>query len=639
MLRLDQVILAFASGSSMHGARIEGKSDLDVAGVYIGDPVFELALGNEDPRQKGHITQGTSDQYEKNTADDTDLKAYTLRRWAGLAMKGNPTILSYLFAPEPIKDSHVTHPSVWDTYILPHRSLFLASGHTAAFLGLGKSQYNRLLGLQGAGKHGQRDDLIAAHGYDCYLDSETEFLTDHGWKRFDDVLDSDKLATFDFIKGQTSGVRFDAVRFDTPLRRIDKYHSGFMYVVEPQLTRCVVTPNHNMVASPASRNPKLGFSTKYYPGKADWRLVQLSDLMGGVKARVVRSMYHTPRSASPRIYQYDVMDEYLSLAGLYLSEGSISFREGRVKSVRVVQTPEGKEEYYQYADRLRTIFHGHRYDYPREHVEYETVWTFPRKLAYKLYEDFGHHKAKHLPDWCFQLGYEQAWILWNSLCLGDGYRTKKERKDGQGTLLYTSVKKLADDVQAMMVSSGHICVVNGPYEYDRDETKLGNIPMYQVYRPADQSQFRCVNFKSGILRAGEEPKQKYGYPIKEIKVENHRVVCFEMPLGTLVTRSQGRPAFQGNCKAAMHMVRSMDECLELLQTGTMTFPRPNVSTLLEIRNGGWNIERVTSEYNRLREAVVEAEKVSPLPPLCDRGAINKIVVEAMLYHWKKEGHL
>jgi len=37
--------------------------------------------------------------------------------------------------------------------------------------------------------------------------------------------------------------------------------------------------------------------------------------------------------------------------------------------------------------------------------------------------------------------------------------------------------------------------------------------------------------------------------------------------------------------------------------------------------------------------VVEAEKVSPLPPLCDRGAINKIVVEAMLYHWKKEGHL
>jgi hypothetical protein len=165
-LSLSQVILAFASGSSQHGAHIEGKSDLDVAGVYIGTPVFELAIGNEDPRQKGHITQGTADQYVKNSADDTDLKAYTLRRWAGLAMKGNPTILSYLFAPDAIKDSYVAKPSVWDTYILPNRSLFLASGHAAAFLGLGDSQYKRMLGLQGAGKHGQRDELIDVHGYD-----------------------------------------------------------------------------------------------------------------------------------------------------------------------------------------------------------------------------------------------------------------------------------------------------------------------------------------------------------------------------------------------------------------------------------------------------------------------------------------
>jgi predicted nucleotidyltransferase len=164
-VKLSQVILAFASGSSQHGARIEGKSDLDVAGVYVGSPLFELAIGNEDPRKKGHVTQGTSDQYEKNTAADTDLKAYTLRRWAGLAMKGNPTILSYLFAPTAIKDSYITHPSVWDLYILPNRSLFLASSHAACFLGLGESQYKRMLGI-GTGKHGQRDELIDVHGYD-----------------------------------------------------------------------------------------------------------------------------------------------------------------------------------------------------------------------------------------------------------------------------------------------------------------------------------------------------------------------------------------------------------------------------------------------------------------------------------------
>src|ERR1700739_2323505 len=92
-LKNEYLILAFASGSSQHGARIEGVSDLDVAGVYVGTPEMELALGNEDPRKNGHVTRGTSDQYEKNTAEDTDLKAYSLRRWAGLAMKGNPNVL------------------------------------------------------------------------------------------------------------------------------------------------------------------------------------------------------------------------------------------------------------------------------------------------------------------------------------------------------------------------------------------------------------------------------------------------------------------------------------------------------------------------------------------------------------------
>jgi len=89
----------------------------------------------------------------------------------------------------------------------------------------------------------------------------------------------------------------------------------------------------------------------------------------------------------------------------------------------------------------------------------------------------------------------------------------------------------------------------------------------------------------------------------------------------------------------MHMVRSMNECLELLQTGFMTFPRPNKETLLEIRKGEWGMERIKDEYNRLRLAVQEAEKTSPLPPKCDRDAINKVVVEAMLDHWNREGHL
>ena len=161
----NRLVLLFASGSYLHGARTPN-SDLDIAGVYVGVPEEELAIGDTPVLKKeAKVVLSTSGNQSKNSKEDTDISLYSLRRWAYLALKGNPAVISYLFVPDAIKDSHVTHPSVWDRYILPNRSLFLASGHTAAFLGLGESQYKRMLGLQGAGKHGQRDEEVNDYGY------------------------------------------------------------------------------------------------------------------------------------------------------------------------------------------------------------------------------------------------------------------------------------------------------------------------------------------------------------------------------------------------------------------------------------------------------------------------------------------
>jgi len=162
----NRLVLLFASGSYLHGARTPN-SDLDIAGVYVGVPKEELAIGdNPVLKKEAKVVLSTSGNQSKNSKEDTDISLYSLRRWAYLALKGNPAVISYLFVPDAIKDSYVAKPSVWDTYILPNRSLFLASGHAAAFLGLGDSQYKRMLGLQGAGKHGQRDEFIDVYGYD-----------------------------------------------------------------------------------------------------------------------------------------------------------------------------------------------------------------------------------------------------------------------------------------------------------------------------------------------------------------------------------------------------------------------------------------------------------------------------------------
>lgn len=154
------VILAFAGGSRQHGASVSGNSDLDVCGVFIEAPLFSLGIDKFE-----HFTHSTSDESRRNTPDDEDFKLYSLRYWAFLAAKGNPTILSYLFAQGEIVDPAVDS-CIWDNFIRPHSTAFLARSHAAAFIGYGRGQLHRMQGQKGQGKHGQRPELEAQFGYD-----------------------------------------------------------------------------------------------------------------------------------------------------------------------------------------------------------------------------------------------------------------------------------------------------------------------------------------------------------------------------------------------------------------------------------------------------------------------------------------
>lgn len=158
----DDIILAFLAGSSQHGARLEGKSDVDIAGIYIEPPHKLIGLDIEE-----HFTHNTSDNSRRNTAEDEDYKLYSLRHWARLAAKGNPSILSFMFTPETIVDKQAAwFGGVWERYVLPNREAFLARSHAAAFIGYGQSQLHRMQGVRGNGKHGQRPELIDQFGYD-----------------------------------------------------------------------------------------------------------------------------------------------------------------------------------------------------------------------------------------------------------------------------------------------------------------------------------------------------------------------------------------------------------------------------------------------------------------------------------------
>lgn len=151
------LIHVFLGGSSQHGAKLPNSGDIDIYGIYIENPLKVLGVDHEE-----HFTGSTQDQYKKNEAGDEDYKIYTLKRWASLACKGNPTILGFMFSdPDP---NYLE--SVWIKNILPNISKFHASSHAAAFLGYAKGQVSRLKGEKGLGKHGQRPELANQFGYD-----------------------------------------------------------------------------------------------------------------------------------------------------------------------------------------------------------------------------------------------------------------------------------------------------------------------------------------------------------------------------------------------------------------------------------------------------------------------------------------
>lgn len=149
------LIHLFVGGSELHGAKVGNTDDTDLYGVYI--EASEHALGLE-PRE--HFVWSTAGDDRRNGPDDVDITLYSLRKWAGMAAKGNATALHFLFAAPQEVD-----PATWKK-VQEHREIFLSRNSAEQFLGFADNQFKRLTGEKGRGKKGQRPEYIGKFGYD-----------------------------------------------------------------------------------------------------------------------------------------------------------------------------------------------------------------------------------------------------------------------------------------------------------------------------------------------------------------------------------------------------------------------------------------------------------------------------------------
>jgi hypothetical protein len=159
-------ILRVQVGSGVHGTSIGGQDDRDEMGICLEPPEFVTGVAR--------VGDGIAfEQYQRHTvwdrpgglanrsgAGDLDVVVYSARKWARLALAGNPTVLLLLFVP----DDEVVHRDEAGAELVDNAHRFVSRLAADRFLGYLTGQRRAMTGEVGA--HTNRPELVAEHGYD-----------------------------------------------------------------------------------------------------------------------------------------------------------------------------------------------------------------------------------------------------------------------------------------------------------------------------------------------------------------------------------------------------------------------------------------------------------------------------------------
>lgn len=151
------IILRCEVGSTAHGVSV-GNDDRDEMGVLI-EP-FDEAMGIGSPFEQyiyRDAAHRTGKQDAPSEAGDLDLTLYSLRKWIRLAFRGNPTILSLLFAP-------VIQTTSLGTQLRELAPKIISRQVGKQYLGYMQSQRMKMIGDKC--NRVKRPDLVEQFGFD-----------------------------------------------------------------------------------------------------------------------------------------------------------------------------------------------------------------------------------------------------------------------------------------------------------------------------------------------------------------------------------------------------------------------------------------------------------------------------------------
>jgi hypothetical protein len=340
--------------------------------------------------------------------------------------------------------------------------------------------------------------------FKCYAD-DTEFLTESGWRRYDDIGSSDRLAMVDDAGELHYGAFSD--RFEAP------YQGPMVHVRGQRGVDLLVTPNHRMVVSDRDgaryrfldASETVGRQLSIPMAPLAWNCVAPAPVVLETATRVAG----TTRGAQPRPVPSIPIRDWLEFVGYLVSDGWVQESDAAPYTVGISQNAGAKAEVID-ACLSRLPFHVTR---SKKQGGSMVEWRiFSKTLCDWARVEVGIGALqKHLPRNLMSLDREHLTILFDALMLGDGTWS------GDHAKYTTASSRLADDVQELALKVGRRAIVSLVVH--------GSDQWYDVHM-ADRRAARVLSSKN-VEWSG-------------------RVVCFTVPTGRLIVRRNGHASICGN---------------------------------------------------------------------------------------------
>lgn len=347
----------------------------------------------------------------------------------------------------------------------------------------------------------------------CY-DDRTEVLTDRGWKLFKDVGYGDTICT---LNPSTH-----VIEYQKPDALVSFDHHSQLVSIKNRAIDIAVTLDHNMYVC-SQQNKKNGSNrfefvkardleyqsvikrTGTWIGAEQEYFVLPSVAMGHYEGRqVVLHSCHEMRLP---------MDDWLAFLGIWLSDGSAS-----TNSVSIAQKTPGK------VILIRKLLQR----LPFRFVEYDDQFVCYSKQLAAYLKSFGNASDKYIPDFVKGLGPRQLAIFLEWYALGDGTTMKNGFR-----IFYTSSKRLADDIQELLLKVGRLGLVKARQRSRR------RIWIKDHYEDCSRLQYevieRVTKLESYIDR-------------RDVRVVDYagKVYCAMVKNHVMFVRRNGKPYWCGN---------------------------------------------------------------------------------------------